>query len=148
MHAHGHEHERLRADRRALSVALLLISSFLVVEVVVGLLADSLAVLADAGHMLSDAASLALALFAAWLAGRPPTPQRSFGYRRAEILAALANGVTCSSSSRSGSSWRRRDGSLILRRSRAAGCSSWASVGLTVNLAAAAVLQRSGQSQP
>jgi cobalt-zinc-cadmium efflux system protein len=63
------------------------------VEVVVGVLADSLAVLADAGHMLSDTASLALALFAAWLAGRPPTPQRSFGYRRAEILAALANGV-------------------------------------------------------
>ena len=49
--------------------------------------------LADAGHMLSDAGSLALALFAAWLAGRPATPQRSFGYRRAEILAALANGV-------------------------------------------------------
>jgi cobalt-zinc-cadmium efflux system protein len=65
----------------------------MVVEIVVGLLADSLAVLADAGHMLSDAASLTLALFAAWLAGRPPTPQRSFGYRRAEILAALANGV-------------------------------------------------------
>ena len=83
----------MRADRRALSVALVLIASFLVVEVVVGLLADSLAVLADAGHMLSDAGSLALALFAAWLAGRPATPQRSFGYRRAEILAALANGV-------------------------------------------------------
>ncbi len=93
MHAHGHEHARLRADRRALSVALVLIASFLVVEVVVGLLADSLAVLADAGHMLSDAGSLALALFAAWLAGRPATPQRSFGYRRAEILAALANGA-------------------------------------------------------
>ena len=93
MHSHDHEHARLRADRRALSVALALIACFMVVEVAVGLIADSLAVLADAGHMLSDAASLALALFAAWLAGRPPTPQRSFGYRRAEILAALANGV-------------------------------------------------------
>jgi cobalt-zinc-cadmium efflux system protein len=93
MHSHGNEHARLRADRKALSVALALVACFLVVEVVVGLIADSLAVLADAGHMLSDAASLALALFAAWLAGRPPTPQRSFGYRRAEILAALANGV-------------------------------------------------------
>jgi cobalt-zinc-cadmium efflux system protein len=90
---HRHEHSRLRSDRRALSIALALISCFFVVEIAVGLLADSLAVLADAGHMLSDAGSLALALFAAWLAGRPPTPQRSFGYRRAEILAALANGV-------------------------------------------------------
>ena len=93
MHSHGHEHARLRADRRALALALALVASFMVVEVVAGLLAGSLAVLADAGHMLSDAASLALALFAAWLAGRPATPQRSFGYRRAEILAALANGV-------------------------------------------------------
>ena len=115
MHAHGHEHARLRADRRALSVALGLIACFLVVEVVVGLLADSLAVLADAGHMLSDAASLALALFAAWLAGRPATPQRSFGYRRAEILAALANGVAAG---------RRRDldlrggGAALVRSSR------------------------------
>ena len=58
-----------------------------------GVLADSLAVLADAGHMLADAGSLALALFAAWLAGKPPTSQRSFGYGRAEILAALANAV-------------------------------------------------------
>jgi cobalt-zinc-cadmium efflux system protein len=93
VHSHDHEHSRLRADRRALGFALALISCFLVVEVVVGVLADSLAVLADAGHMLADAGSLALALFAAWLAGRPATPQRSFGYRRAEILAALANGV-------------------------------------------------------
>lgn len=91
---HAHEHERLSADRRALGAALALISSFMVVEIVAGVLSDSLAVLADAGHMLSDSASLALALFAAWLAGRPSTPQRSFGYRRAEILAALANGVT------------------------------------------------------
>lgn len=90
---HAHEHERLSADRRALSGALVLIATFMVVEVVVGLLADSLAVLADAGHMLSDTASLGLALFAAWLAARPATPQRSFGYRRAEILAALVNGV-------------------------------------------------------
>jgi cobalt-zinc-cadmium efflux system protein len=93
VHSHDHEHSRLRADRRALGFALALISCFLVVEVVAGVLADSLALLADAGHMLADAGSLALALFAAWLAGRPPTLQRSFGYRRAEILAALANGV-------------------------------------------------------
>jgi cobalt-zinc-cadmium efflux system protein len=64
-----------------------------VVEVVAGLLAGSLAVLADAAHMLSDTGSLALAFFASWLATRPATPQRSFGFRRAEILAALANGI-------------------------------------------------------
>ncbi len=63
-------------------------------EVVGGLLTGSLALLADAGHMLSDNLSLGLALFAAWLAGRPATPERSFGYQRAEILAALFNGVT------------------------------------------------------
>ncbi len=92
-HDHAHEHDPRAADRRALGIALVLICSFMVVEVVVGLLSDSLAVLADAGHMLSDAASLGLALVAVWLAGRPVTLDRSFGYRRAEILAALANGV-------------------------------------------------------
>ena len=95
MHAHG-EHtvgRRPERERKALAVALALIAGFLGAEVVGGLLADSLALLADAGHMLGDAGSLALALFALWIAGRPPTPERSFGYRRAEILAALANGV-------------------------------------------------------
>jgi cobalt-zinc-cadmium efflux system protein len=65
----------------------------MVVEVVAGYAAGSLALMADAGHMLTDAASLALALFAAWLGSRPATPERSFGFRRAEIIAALANGV-------------------------------------------------------
>jgi cobalt-zinc-cadmium efflux system protein len=65
----------------------------MLVEVVVGYAAGSLALLADAGHMLTDTASLGLALGAAWLGTRPATPGRSFGFRRAEILAALANGV-------------------------------------------------------
>ena len=95
MHAHhGHDHsERLEADRRRLGIALALILAFMVVEIVGGLVANSLALLADAGHMITDAASLALALVAAWLAATPATPQRSFGLRRAEILAALVNGV-------------------------------------------------------
>ena len=63
------------------------------VEIVGGLLTGSLALLADAVHMLSDNVSLALALLAVRLAARPPTPQRSYGYKRAEILAALFNGV-------------------------------------------------------
>jgi cobalt-zinc-cadmium efflux system protein len=95
--AHTHEHEHGTHGRegssRALAIVLALTASFTVVEVVGGLLTGSLALLADAGHMLSDNLSLGLALFAAWLAGRPATAERSFGYRRAEILAALANGV-------------------------------------------------------
>ncbi|MFN2471299.1 MAG: cation diffusion facilitator family transporter [Gaiellaceae bacterium] len=94
VHAHAHDHgERLRGDRRRLGLALALVVSFMGVEVVAGVLADSLALLADAGHMLADAASLAVALGAAWMAASPATPQRSFGLRRTEILAALANGV-------------------------------------------------------
>jgi cobalt-zinc-cadmium efflux system protein len=63
------------------------------VEVVGGLLTGSLALLADAVHMLSDNVALGLALIAVWLAGRPSTPERSFGYQRAEVLAALVNGL-------------------------------------------------------
>jgi cobalt-zinc-cadmium efflux system protein len=65
--------------------------AYLAVEVAAGFLTNSLALLADAGHMLTDAAGVGLALFAVWLAGRPPDPKRSYGYHRAEILAALAN---------------------------------------------------------
>jgi cobalt-zinc-cadmium efflux system protein len=79
---------------RPLAITLALTTTFMVVEVIGGLITGSLALLADAGHMLSDSASLALALFAFWLSGRPATPERSFGYKRVEILAALANGVT------------------------------------------------------
>ncbi|HQZ90937.1 MAG TPA: cation diffusion facilitator family transporter [Thermomicrobiales bacterium] len=80
-----------RAERRPLAIALAITAIFLVVEAAGGLLTGSLALLADAGHMLTDVAALALALFAIWLAQRPATPTRSFGYLRAEVLAALAN---------------------------------------------------------
>src|SRR5215203_3153359 len=93
-HDHGHTVGARDGNRRALAVVLALTASFTVVEIIGGLFTGSLALLADAGHMLSDNLSLAVALFAAWLAGRPATPEKSFGYRRAEILAALANGVT------------------------------------------------------
>jgi cobalt-zinc-cadmium efflux system protein len=95
-HAHGHVDRRAGAGSgtgRPLAVALALVLGFAVVEVVGGVVAGSLALLADATHMVSDAGALGLALFAAWLAGRPATVARSFGWRRAEILAALANGV-------------------------------------------------------
>ncbi len=95
-HHHHHDHgpaERQAGNRKSLTLALLLLSAFTVAEVVAGVLADSLALLADAGHMVGDVGSLGLALLAVWLAERPPTPERSFGFHRAEILAALANGV-------------------------------------------------------
>lgn len=88
----GHDHTR-EGSRRALVLALGITAAFTVVEVVGGLLTGSLALLADAVHMLSDNVALALALFAVWLAGRPATPARTYGYKRAEVLAALANGV-------------------------------------------------------
>ena len=91
MHAHAHARE---GSVKALRLTLVLTATFTVVEVVGGLVTGSLALLADAAHMLSDNASLGIALFAAWLAGRPAGPSRTFGYRRAEILAALFNGAT------------------------------------------------------
>jgi cobalt-zinc-cadmium efflux system protein len=96
IHGHDHDHDQVPpryGSARALAVVLALTAALMVVEIVGGVLTDSLALLADAGHMLSDATSAGLALFAVWLAGRPATPSRSFGYKRAEILAALANGV-------------------------------------------------------
>jgi cobalt-zinc-cadmium efflux system protein len=90
--SHTHEHEAVA--RRSLAAALALIVGLLVAEVAVGILADSLALLADAGHMLTDAAALALALVAAAVAQRPPGGSWTFGFRRVEILAALANGIT------------------------------------------------------
>jgi cobalt-zinc-cadmium efflux system protein len=80
-------------DARALTIVLAMTALLAVAELVGGLVSDSLALIADAGHMLSDVGSLALALGALWLARRPPTAQMSFGFRRAEILAALFNGV-------------------------------------------------------
>jgi cobalt-zinc-cadmium efflux system protein len=90
--AHDHDHART-ASRRALAVALALTASYTAVEVVGGILTGSLALLADAVHMLSDNVALAVALIAVWLAARPATPERTYGYKRAEVLAALANGV-------------------------------------------------------
>jgi cobalt-zinc-cadmium efflux system protein len=89
----GHLHVTGTSNRRALALALAITASFTLIEVVGGILTGSLAVLADAVHMLSDNISLTIALFAAWLAGRPATPERTYGYKRAEVLAALANGV-------------------------------------------------------
>lgn len=80
-------------NRRALWITFALTSSYLVVEVLAGVLSNSLALLADAGHMLTDVGGLGLALFASWISQRPATPEKTYGYYRVEILAALGNAV-------------------------------------------------------
>jgi len=91
--APAHRPTAAARSRGKLAAALGLTLAFLVVEVAGAWWTGSLALLADAGHMLTDAGGLALALFAIWVAGRPPTPEKTYGYYRAEILAALVNGL-------------------------------------------------------
>jgi len=126
-----------------LATALALVLGFAGVEAGAGLVSGSLALLADAAHMLSDSLALGLALFAAWLAQRPATPERSFGWRRAEVLAALANGLVLVSLG----AWILWEG--VGRLSDPPGVTGgWVLaagvIGLLVNLAAARVLHRAG----
>jgi cobalt-zinc-cadmium efflux system protein len=99
-HDHGHDHHHDHRDhlrelsRKRLVVVLAMTSVFMVVEFVGGWLANSLALMADAGHMLNDVAALALTYFALWFSRRPATPAKSYGFLRMEILAALVNGAT------------------------------------------------------
>ncbi|HYR07293.1 MAG TPA: cation diffusion facilitator family transporter [Longimicrobium sp.] len=96
-HAHGHAHGSAHGsarNRRRLAWTLALAAVYMVAEVVGGLLSNSLALLADAGHMLSDVGALALSLFALWMAQKPATPRHTYGYYRTEILATLANAAT------------------------------------------------------
>ena len=99
--SHGHQHhhrsfggEQRSSNQRRLQGTLVLVVVYMAAEIVGGLLSGSLALLADAGHMLSDAGSISLALFAMWLAGRPSGSRHTYGYHRTEILAALLNGAT------------------------------------------------------
>ncbi|ADI12872.1 cation efflux system protein [Streptomyces bingchenggensis BCW-1] len=107
MSDHRHEHEHgggghsghshgvsADADRRWLAIALTLITAFMVIEVAIGIIAQSLALISDAAHMLTDAASIVLALIAMRLAARPARGGYTYGLKRAEILSAQANGLT------------------------------------------------------
>jgi cobalt-zinc-cadmium efflux system protein len=94
MSAHHHHHHHRADDNRRMGVVLAINLAMLAAGIVGGNVFDSLALLADAGHVLADVGAIALALFAAWMASRPAGPQRTFGFRRTEIFAALANGVT------------------------------------------------------
>ncbi len=91
---HDHRHQGRAESRRRLKVVLLLTSFYMVAEAIGGWWTGSLALLADAGHSLTDVAALGLALVAIWFGSRPATSSKTFGYYRLEILAALINGVT------------------------------------------------------
>ncbi|MFX1252379.1 MAG: cation diffusion facilitator family transporter [Promethearchaeota archaeon] len=91
-HSHGHGHHHHTGSAKRLAVAFALTAGFMVVEFIGGILTGSLALLADAGHMVTDAASLGLGLFAAWISVRT-SPSKTFGYKRVEILAAFINGL-------------------------------------------------------
>ena len=124
---------------KSLRIALALTAALLVVEVIGGLLANSIALLADAGHMLTDVAALALALFVAWFSRQPETPQKTYGYLRWEILAAFVNGATLLLIS----AWILWEAITRIRAPepvRGGLMLAVASVGLVVNLAAARVL--------
>ncbi|MCM2317019.1 MAG: cation diffusion facilitator family transporter [Thermoanaerobaculia bacterium] len=91
--SHRHPQREVGNNKKRLAFVLALTSTYLICEVVGGYLTGSLALLADAGHMLTDVAGLGLALLAIRIAARPATPERTYGYHRVEILAALANAV-------------------------------------------------------
>lgn len=92
-HHEGHAHGRASRSRRRLRLVLVLTALYMLAEALGGWWTGSLALLADAGHMLADVAALALALIAMWFSARPATSSKTFGYYRLEILAALVNGV-------------------------------------------------------
>ena len=138
----GHSHDHRSASRRSLSFALALIMVYMVVEVVGGLISGSLALLADAGHMLTDGAAIGLALLAIWVSGRPASIEQTFGFHRTEILAAMLNALSLwlisalifFEASRRLNDDLQVDGGLML---------GVGAVGLLVNLAAAWALHRS-----
>lgn len=140
-HDHGHGHHRA-AGRKGLLIVLGLTGVFMIAELVGGLLSNSLALLADAAHMLTDVGAIALSLFALWFARKPASAEKTYGYLRWEILAALVNGVTLVVLALFifWEAWDRFDdpqpveGGLML---------AVAAGGLVVNIAAALVLHRS-----
>jgi cobalt-zinc-cadmium efflux system protein len=146
-HAHGHagllHHDHHRAaGRRGLKIVLALVGTFMVVEFVGGWLANSLALMADAAHMLTDVVAIALALLALYFARRPAPPEKTYGYLRLEILAALLNGVILILISL-GVLWEAYRRLRVPAEVETGIMLAVASAGLVVNVTAAAVLHRS-----
>ncbi|MGJ3205978.1 cation diffusion facilitator family transporter [Geobacillus thermoleovorans] len=141
-HHHGHHHGR-EGNQKGLAIALGVTIGIMVLEFVGGLVTNSLALLSDSGHMLSDAASLLLSLLAVWFAARPASPKRTYGFYRFEILAALVNGVTLVGIA----AWIIWEavGRLVNPAAVASGpMMAIAVIGLLANLASAWVLMRKG----
>jgi cobalt-zinc-cadmium efflux system protein len=130
--------------RRRLTLALTITTIVMLVELVGGWLAGSLALLADAAHMLADVAALGLALIAAWIAQRPATPQRSFGFLRLEILAALVNGAVLFAIAIGIAieAWRRMRQPQVVNGALLLGV---AAIGFVANLVAVVILHRDHQ---
>ena len=93
-HHDHHFHNAREGNKKGLLVALIITFGIMILEFIGGLITNSLALLSDAGHMLSDTSSLALSLFAMWFATRPVSSNKTYGFYRFEILAALFNGIT------------------------------------------------------
>lgn len=140
-HSHGHGPDR-SASRRRLRIAAILAGTYMVAEVIGGIITGSLALLADAGHMLSDVGALVASLLAIRIAQRPASDRRTYGYHRAEILVALGNGITLVAISLVifVEAWKRlTDPPEVLGGTMLA----IATGGLLVNLAAVAILSKS-----
>ena len=138
--AHGHGRGSAEGrPGRALALALGITLALMLIEAVGGWLTGSLALLADAGHLLADVGSLAVAVVGSWVAGRPPTGRMSYGYRRAEIFAALINGVALLAVAASiiSAAFHRL---LAPHPIAATGMLAVAAVGLAGNLASSALL--------
>ncbi len=140
--ASGPHHSHRSASRRSLGISLALIMGYMVAEVIGGLVSGSLALIADAGHMLTDGAAIGLALLAIWIASRPASIDQTFGFQRTEVLAALLNALSLwliaawiffEAARRFGDS-PEVDGALML---------GVGAVGLLVNVVAAWILHRS-----
>ncbi len=130
--------------RRRLTLALAITTLVMLIELAGGWMAGSLALLADAAHMLADVAALGLALIAAWIAQRPATPQRSFGFLRLEILAALVNGAVLFAIAIGigVEAWRRMRAPAAVNGSLLLGV---AAIGFVANLIAVVILHRGHQ---
>lgn len=142
---HDHAHDLRGLSRRSLSIAFVLIAGYMVAEIIGGILSGSLALLADAGHMATDAAAIGLALLAMWIAERAASAERTFGFYRTEVLAALLNAIALwiivawicfEAYHRFGAEGAHVDGWPVL----------WVGLGgLAVNIAAAFILHRSSE---
>jgi cobalt-zinc-cadmium efflux system protein len=149
VHAHAHDHDHAHGDARdqmrRLRLALAITTAFLFAEVVGGVVSNSLALLADAGHMLTDVAALALSLFVAWFSRQPYEPRRTYGYLRWEILAAFLNGATLLLLS----TWIAIEAVLRLRQAEPVESGIMlvvAIVGIVANIAAALILHPASEA--